>query len=74
MHNLANHSIVIILSDKTAYLANTEERILEHLKGKYPKNYSMQKIASHSPVTFEMGEELMESPAYDNIKAVCNFL
>lgn len=74
MNNRAKHSIVIILSEKTAYLANTEERILKHLKGNYPRNYSMQKIASHIPVTFEMGEELMDNPAYNHINAVCNFL
>jgi hypothetical protein len=74
MNNIAKYSVVIILSDKTAYLAATEERILKHLKGNYPKNYSMKKIASHVPVTFEMGDELMDNPAFNHINAVCNFL
>lgn len=74
MDNLAKHKLVLVMSEKTAYLAQSEERILKHLRGKYPTNYSIQKIPSHAHVTYEMGEELMENAAYNHITAVCNFL
>lgn len=74
MHNHAQHSVTVMISDKTAYLGQSEQAISKHLRGGYPKNYGIQKIPSHAPVTFEMGEQLMDLPQYSAITAVINLL